>query len=181
MYGEYCPEGKLPITFYKTTEELPEFTDYAMKDRTYRYMKNEALYPFGYGLSYSDFKLENVKLSTQEVSADGITVEADITNMGKFDAAQTLQIYIKVEHEGTPNPQLKGLRKVYIKSGETQHISLKLGQDAFGLYNEAGELVVTAGDYSIYIGMNQPDTRSELLTGKKVEQYKVTAMETYYI
>lgn len=177
LFGQYCPEGKLPITFYRTTEELPEFTDYAMKDRTYRYMKNEALFPFGYGLSYSDFKLENVKLSAEEVSAEGITVDADITNTGDYDAAQTLQVYVKVEKEGTPNPQLKGLRKVFLKKGETQHISLKLGQKAFGLYNEAGELVIAEGNYSIYVGMSQPDTRSEVLTGKKTQQYKVTASE----
>lgn len=179
LFGEYCPEGKLPITFYKTTEELPEFTDYAMKDRTYRYMKNEALFPFGYGLSYSEFALQNVKLSSEEISAEGITVEADITNTGAFDAAQTVQVYVKVEQEGTPNPQLKGLCKVFLKKGETQHVSITLAEEAFGLYNEEGKKVITAGACSIYVGTSQPDARSEKLTGHKTIKYQVNAKETY--
>lgn len=181
LFGEYCPEGKLPITFYKTTEELPEFTDYAMKDRTYRYMKNEALYPFGYGLSYSEFALENVTLSSEEITSAGITVEADITNTGAYDAAQTVQVYVKVEQDNTPNAQLKGLSKVFLKKGETQHVSITLPEEAFGLFNEDGKKVVTAGACSIYVGTSQPDARSEKLTGHKTIKYQVNAKETYIL
>lgn len=181
LFGEYCPEGKLPITFYKTTEELPEFTDYAMKDRTYRYMKNEALFPFGYGLSYSEFALENVTLSSEEITSAGITVEADITNTGAYDAAQTVQVYVKVEQDNTPNAQLKGLSKVFLKKGETQHISITLPEEAFGLFNEEGKKVVTAGACSVYVGMSQPDARSEKLTGHKTIKYQVNAKETYIL
>jgi len=179
LFGEYSPEGKLPITFYKTTEELPEFTDYSMKDRTYRYMKNEALFPFGYGLSYSEFKLENVTLSSEEITADGITVEADITNTGDYDAAQTVQVYVKVEQEDAPNPQLKGLKKVFLKKGESTHVSMKLAEEDFGLYQEDGKKHITAGVCSVYVGMNQPDVRSEKLTGQRNVKYEVKAKETY--
>lgn len=179
LFGEYCPEGKLPITFYKTTEELPEFTDYAMKDRTYRYMKNEALFPFGYGLSYSEFALENVTLSSEEITSAGITVEAELTNTGAYDAAQTVQVYVKVEQDNTPNAQLKGLSKVFLKKGETQHISITLPEEAFGLYDEEGKKVITAGACSIYVGTSQPDARSEKLTGHKTIKYQVSAKETY--
>ena len=120
-------------------------------------------------------------VASESDAPKGITIEADITNNGEYDAAQTIQVYVKVEQEGTPNPQLKGLRKVFLKKGETQHISICLNQEAFGLYNEAGELVVTEGDYSIYVGMSQPDTRSEQLTGQKIERYKVTVKETYIL
>ena len=97
LFGDKNPEGRLPVTFYRTTEELPEFTDYAMKDRTYRYMKNEALYPFGYGLSYTEFTYSDAKLSGTELSEDGIVVSATLTNTGSREGTETVQVYVKAE------------------------------------------------------------------------------------
>lgn len=115
LFGEASPEGKLPITFYKSSEELPEFTDYAMKGRTYRYMEQEALFPFGYGLSYTDFEISNVKLSADVVTKEGIRVEADISNVGEYDSAQTLQVYVSTGLKDAPKVQLKGLKKAAVK------------------------------------------------------------------
>lgn len=174
IFGEADFEGKLPVTFYRTTEELPEFTDYSMKNRTYRYMKNEALYPFGYGLSYSDYKLENVKISSAVLSQNGkIIVSAEITNTGDYDGRQTVQLYIKSPAQYAPNHQLKGLKKIYLKKHETKKVEIDLPCKAFGLYNEHGKLTAISGNYILYVGMSQPDNVSVRLTGKQPLAFEV--------
>jgi beta-glucosidase len=168
LFGDYSPEGKLPVTFYRTTEELPEFTDYNMANRTYRYMKNEALYPFGYGLSYTDFEISNVAIDSEEVAkGKNVLCTVNIKNTGSMPGAETIQVYVKVKQEGTPNPQLKGLKKVYLNPGELKTISIELQDKAFGLYDNEGRLVLHEGEYEVFIGISQPDERSISLTGKK--------------
>ena len=95
LFGDKNPEGKMPVTFYRTLEELPAFTDYSMKDRTYRYMKNEALYPFGFGLSYTTFAYSDIEVSSETVGDKGITVRAVLTNTGDREGTETVQIYVK--------------------------------------------------------------------------------------
>ena len=168
LFGEYSPEGKLPVTFYRTTEELPAFTDYDMKNRTYRYMKQEALYPFGYGLSYTDFELSEVSADTEElVPGEEVNYTAVLANIGKLPGAETIQIYIRAKQEEAPNWQLKGLKKVYLNPGEKKTIQMTIKDEAFGLYDNNGKLVLHEGEYEVYIGTSQPDTRSIKLTGKK--------------
>jgi beta-glucosidase len=168
IFGEYSPEGKLPVTFYRTTEELPAFTDYNMKNRTYRYMKQEALYPFGYGLSYTDFELSEVSVDAEEIlPGKEVICSAVLANTGKMPGAETLQVYVRVKREDAPNWQLKGLKKVYLNPGEQKAIQISLKDKAFGLYDNDGKLVLHEGDYEIYIGTSQPDARSIKLTGKK--------------
>ena len=176
LFGDYSPEGKLPVTFYRTTEELPAFTDYAMKGRTYRYMTQKALYPFGYGLSYTDFALSDVSLSQDAMAKDGeITVKAVLKNTGVMAGAETVQVYVKSCREHTPNAQLKALKKVQLAPGEEQEVSLTLSAKSFGLHNENGDMVLEAGEYLVYVGTQQPDERSRELTGKQPECLKVTA------
>jgi beta-glucosidase len=168
LFGDYSPEGKLPVTFYRTTEELPEFTDYNMANRTYRYMKNEALYPFGYGLSYTEFELSNVSVDADKiVPGNNVLCTADIKNVGDMPGAETLQVYVKVKQEGAPNWQLKGLKKVYLNPGQLKTVSIELKDTAFGLYDNEGNLVLHEGEYEVFIGTSQPDARSIALTGKK--------------
>lgn len=108
IFGEYSPEGKLPVTFYRTEEELLDFTDYSMKNRTYRYMQNEALYPFGYGLSYTTFRQGETGTDTDRIVPGGkVVVKTRIQNTGKMAGGQTVQVYVKALREGTPNAQLK--------------------------------------------------------------------------
>ena len=177
IFGEKNPEGKLPITFYRSTDELPEFTDYSMKGRTYRYMKSEALYPFGFGLSYTTFAYSDVKVDKNTLDADGVTVTATVTNTGKMDGAETVQVYVKVNQENTPNAQLKGIKKVALAAGESKTISVKLPQEAFALFDEEGILKLTAGDSTVYVGGHAPDTRSNALTGTKPEEFKISIAE----
>ncbi|MGN0382142.1 MAG: glycoside hydrolase family 3 C-terminal domain-containing protein [Suilimivivens sp.] len=180
LFGEKNPEGRLPVTFYRTTEELPDFTDYAMKGRTYRYMENEALYPFGYGLSYTDFTYSTPSLSSDTITEDGITISAVLMNDGKREGTETVQVYVKALREGTPNAQLKGIKKVTLQPGEKREVSVKLPLSAFALYDEEAVNRVGMGEYLVSIGGNQPDKRSEKLTGKKVATMKIKA-ETEFI
>lgn len=175
IFGAYSPEGKLPVTFYRTTEELPEFTDYAMKDRTYRYMKQQALYPFGFGLSYTSFELKGTEADSEKISEDGeITIRTSIKNTGVMAGGETVQVYVKALREGTPNAQLKGLKKVYLQPGEEGQVEITLKSQAFTLYNEEGQCVLEKGEYAVYVGMQQPDERSAVLTGQKPVCLKVT-------
>ena len=179
IFGAYSPEGKLPVTFNRTTEELPVFTDYAMKNRTYRYMENEALYPFGYGLSYTTFEQGETTADSAQIGRDGsVTVTTTVKNTGSMAGGQTVQVYVKALRENTPNAQLKGLKKVYLQPGEEAQVSITLKAEAFALYNEAADFVLEEGEYAVYAGMQQPDERSCALTGQKPACLKVCCGQT---
>lgn len=174
LFGGANPEGKLPITFYQTTEELPEFTDYAMKGRTYRYMENEALYPFGYGLSYTTYAYGNSECVKPFDAQDGITVQVTVTNTGDREGTETLQVYVKAKREGTPNPQLKYVKKITLKPGESVTEEIHLSPEAFMLYDEKGNFTLEKGAYDIFVGGCQPDARSAALTGNAPQKLTVT-------
>ena len=179
LFGESCPEGKLPVTFYRTMEELPEFTDYSMKGRTYRYMQQDALYPFGYGLSYTRFELGEAKALQENIEAGGcVQLDVPIQNTGAMAGGQTVQVYVKALREGTPNPQLKGLKKVFLKPGEETRVTIFLPDTAFALYDEEGRRMLEAGEYAVFVGMQQPDGRSEALTGQKPRRIRIVCGQT---
>lgn len=167
LFGDTNPEGRLPVTFYRSTEELPEFTDYSMKSRTYRYMEQEALYPFGYGLSYTDFSFEEGEITGDLLENGKVNVSVTVINTGKREGTETVQVYIKANREGTPNAQLKGLCKVALQPRESKKVELMLPISAFGLCDEEGIFRVQTGEYLLYVGGSQPDARSVALTGRK--------------
>lgn len=175
LFGKANPEGKLPVTFYESTEELPDFEDYSMKGRTYRYMKQKALYPFGYGLSYTNFEYENVSVETPEKLNDkeNIKISFNIKNTGKEDGVETIQIYIGARVKDAPNPQLKKIKKLLLASGEQKECVIDLPVAALKLCDVNGEKVLHHTIYDIYVGGQQPDERSEELTGKKVEHLEL--------
>lgn len=181
VFGECVPEGKLPITFYRSTEELPEFTDYSMKDRTYRFMKNEALYPFGYGLSYTDFIFSDLSCNRKEVTGEGIDVSVKVKNEGKLAGRETIQVYIKAKDLDSPNAQLKAFQKVELNPKEEKTITLHLPIEAFSLFDENGKQKVQNGGYTMYVGGSQPDQRSIELTGKKPLEIEVISSRTFEI
>lgn len=162
LFGEESAFGKLPVTFYETLEELPDFTDYSMKGRTYRYMEGKAQYPFGYGLNYGNTVLKDVSLH-------GAKVTAVVENTGERDTEEVVQVYIKALacEAAPPNPQLCAFRRIFVKAGETVHTELTIRPEAFTLVNEEGERFTSEGAYRIYVGFGQPDARTEELTGKK--------------
>ncbi|MFD1465908.1 glycoside hydrolase family 3 C-terminal domain-containing protein [Lapidilactobacillus mulanensis] len=175
LFGKMSPSGKLPITFYQTTEELPDFTDYAMKNRTYRYMPNEALYPFGYGLTYSSVELANAQVSDVDASLAHANVDVQITNTGKFDVEEVVQVYSQAVDcvDATPNPKLAGFKRVKLAVGETKQVTLPLTTYAFEVVNDAGEIYVPDGKFILTVGVGQGDRRTERLTGVKALQVEV--------
>ncbi len=175
LFGDCSPEGRLPVTFYKSTEELPAFTDYSMEDRTYRYMKTQPLYPFGYGLSYVDFEYSNITVSSTQVTQEGITVQGDVKNMGSRPATETVQVYVKAMVDGAPHGQLKGIKKVYLDPQEAQTVTIHLPLEAFVLYDEEGSKTLPKASYQISFGGFQPDERSEELSGACVATLEVKA------
>ena len=113
-------------------------------------MKQEALYPFGYGLSYTEFLLDHTCISTDVISKEGITIETDLSNTGGCDGAQTIQVYVKVEQPNTSNAQLKGVKKVFLRRGEKKHITLHLKEEDFGLYQNRFSEISENGSYRIW-------------------------------
>ena len=162
LFGEVSPSGKLPVTFYKSAELLPDMTDYSMKGRTYRYcLDNNILYPFGYGLSYVDFECRDIVCTFENVS---LTVK----NTSKFDGEDVVQIYIKgYQPDDVPNWALCGFKRVYLKSGESINLTLPIPHSAFETVDLNGERKVSGKRFTVYAGTSQPDKLSEILTGKK--------------
>ena len=166
LFGEVNPQGKLPVTFYRSDADLPSFTDYAMKGRTYRYIETEPLYPFGYGLSYTRFTFNDAAVSAGTAGPDGVDVSVTVRNEGSRAGTETVEVYVKAERPGTPNAQLKGLAKVSLQPGEEQRVTVHLPLAALALCDEAGVSQVLPGDYTLWVGGSQPDTRSITLTGQ---------------
>lgn len=178
LFGDASPEGRLPLTFYNSTEDLPEFTDYSMKGRTYRYITSAPLYPFGYGLSYTNFDYSDAKISSDKLTDDGVDVTVTVKNTGAYDSNETVQVYVKLAPEAklsyVPNMSLKGIKKVALKKGEQKTVTIHLPKEAFGLFDEAGVLQINKGCAVVSIGGCAPDARTEELTGKKVSTLSLT-------
>jgi beta-glucosidase len=160
LAGVNNPAGRLPVTFYKGTEQLPSFDDYAMKNRTYRYFTGEPLYGFGHGLSYTTFEYSGMKLSNASLNAgDPLDVEVDVKNTGKRDGDEVAELYITFPKlPGVPLRALRGFARVHVKAGEQQHVKLTLTPRELSHVNEAGDRLVSTGDYLITIGGGQPGT-----------------------
>ena len=176
LFGDANPQGKLPITFYRSDEDLPSFTDYSMKERTYRYMTKEPLYPFGYGLSYTTFEA-GPAVVTGSIDSGEVTVSLPLTNTGDREGAQTLQVYVKADRPGTPNPQLKRFVKVSLKPHEKTQIVVKMDKKCFATCDNTGTMVTESGTYHLYVGMSQPDVRSVGLLGEAPQVFTLTAEE----
>jgi beta-glucosidase len=182
LFGECSPSARLPVTFYKTTEELPDFCDYSMENRTYRFMKNEALYPFGYGLSYSAFKYENLELSKYVIApGEDLAVKAVVRNTGSRAANEIAELYLKdLESEvRLPVWQLAGIKKIFLQPGEAQTVSLTVTPRQMAAIRDDGSCVLEPGQFRVYLGPSQPDRRSAELTGAPClsAEFTVTGQE----
>lgn len=171
LFGEFSPSGRLPVTFYRTTEELPDFRDYSMKNRTYKYMENEALYPFGYGLCYSKFEYSDLSMSSQKITAgESISCFFKVKNIGSFESKEVVQLYLKDVETSVVAPkwQLRGVKKINLLPNEQIEVSFTLLPEDMLLVNNEGESVLEAGSFEIYVGGSQPDSRSISLTKNNV-------------
>ncbi|MEA5016359.1 MAG: glycoside hydrolase family 3 C-terminal domain-containing protein [Candidatus Limiplasma sp.] len=162
LFGEVSPSGKLPVTFYHGLQELPPFEDYGMENRTYRYFRKEALYPFGYGLSYTRFAFSGAAVSREQVTVQ-------VQNTGPVDAWQVVQAYIQPENcpDAPVNPSLCAFARVYLKAGEKKAVALPLEERAFTVVDRQGRRVRAGSRYRVFVGASQPDPRSAALTGEK--------------
>ena len=165
LLGKASPSGKLPVTFYHNhqLQEMPDFTDYSLKGRTYRYFRDEPLYPFGYGLTYGDV---SVKSASVRDAGDAILVDVQVANEGKMDTEDVAQVYC--QNEGSENaplhPRLCGFQRVFVPAGKTESVSICVKKTEFLVFNEDGN-PVEEGRVVLYAGMGQPDSRTEKLTG----------------
>ena len=170
LFGDEEPGGKLPVTFYNSLSELPDFSDYSMKGRTYRFMENEAQYPFGYGLTYGDIRVEQAEFICESDEEAGISprVNAVVKNDSGRTASDVIQVYVKNMDSplAVPNPQLFGFKRITLETGEQAEVSILLPEDGFKVVNEEGERIFDGDRFEIFVGTSQPDRRSIALTGK---------------
>lgn len=168
LLGKVSPSGKLPVTFYRSMADLPEFTDYSMKNRTYRYFTGQPLYPFGYGLSYADIHLTNGRLEGAVEPGKPVLIEAAIENRSNFAADEVVQVYVKnlTNPLAVKNHSLCAFERVRLASGERKTVTLTVRPEAFMVVGEDGARRRFDDRFRLHIGFTQPDARSVALTGK---------------
>ena len=158
LFGERNFSGRLPLTFYRQIEDLPDFEDYSMKNRTYRYFTGKPLYPFGYGLSYTAFEVRSA-------GKQGLRVVADVANTGKRDGETVVQVYVACDHACAPlHPRLCGFRRGFVPAGTTARISVPLDPGFDCVIDENGERI-QAEHCTLFVGLSQPDELSTAMTG----------------
>ena len=163
LFGDVSPSGKLPVTFYKNEalKELPDFTDYRMAGRTYRYYTGAPLYPFGYGLSYA-------RMDLSDLSANREHAKLTVHNTSRFAAGEVVELYIRDEDspDAPTNPVLCGFMRLRLEAGEQRLVRIPIDPRAFTVVNAAGERVPGSGRWTLYAGFGQPDPRTTELSGK---------------
>ncbi len=179
LFGDYNPAGRLPITFVKSLDQVPDFTDYSMKNRTYRYMKEEPLYPFGYGLSYTTFKYSNLRISNKEINpTQNLDIYVDVENTGIFDGDEVVQVYVSNPDASVISPirSLQGFTRVHLKSGERRTIHFTLTPEQFAIVNDDGKFVVEPGKILVSVGGGQPGVKGD--TGVLTTEFHVVGEPT---
>lgn len=159
LFGDYNPSGKLPVTFYAKDSDLPDFNSYDMTGRTYRYFRGKALYPFGYGLSYTDFAYSSLQIPQKYNQTDKeIKVEVTVKNKGEFAGGEVVQLYISHPDQKVlvPLTSLKGFQRVHLKAGESKKLVFRLSDKDLACVDETGNLTMLPGDISIFIGGSSP-------------------------
>lgn len=184
LFGDYNPAGRLPVTYYKSVDQLPAFEDYNMEGRTYRYFRQTPIYPFGFGLSYTRFSYTDLALAKEAKVGDKISVSVKVTNTGDRDGEEVVQLYVADEKASTPRPirQLEGFRRIALKKGESKTVEFTLEPRQLSMINAKDRQVIEPGYFTISVGGEQPgftgscnaETTETLsgrikLTGKEVE------------
>ena len=156
LTGRYNPSGKLPVTFYRSTDQLPDFLDYTMKNRTYRYFTGEALFPFGHGLSYSTFSISKPSVKAK---GDAVTVTVKVKNTGKVDGTETVQLYFRrtADQEG-PLKTLCGYQQVYLKAGESRNVTMTIPLERLETWDaQSNTMRFQSGQYQLMTGSSSAD------------------------
>lgn len=159
LFGDYNPSGRLPLTFYKSVNDLPDFEDYSMENRTYRYFTGTPVYPFGYGLSYTTFQYSSLKLQPSP-DKRSVKVTAKITNTGKMEGEEVAQLYVSNPRDFvTPIRALKGFKRINLKPGESQTVEFVLTSKELSVVDISGKSVPMKGKVQISLGGGQPSTQ----------------------
>ena len=166
IFGKVNPSGKLPVTFYRNTDDLPDFEDYSMKGRTYRFIETEPLYPFGYGLTYSDVSIDEARIEGDRTS--GAKISVTVRNDSSMTAAEVVQVYAKSDDiDEARNGKLAGFARVTCEAGKSVDIVIDIPSENLRVVRQDGSRVLPEGEIKLYVGFGQPDARTEALTGKK--------------
>ena len=165
LFGDYNPSGKLPVTFYKSSSQLPDYEDYSMKGRTYRYF-DDALFPFGYGLSYTQFELGEPTIVPTSAQSPGFTITVPVKNVGRRDGTEIVQLYIRdLQDTDGPLKSLRAFQRVDVKAGQTATASMKLEHNSFEFWDAASNTMrVKPGQYEILIGTSSQDKDMKTMT-----------------
>jgi beta-glucosidase len=170
LFGNYSPAGRLPVTFPRSLADVPDFQSYAMRGRTYRYLEKEALYPFGFGLSYTRFAYSNLELSKSQLAgeADSVEVSATVANIGSRTSDEVVELYVKdlEASVSVPHHDLRGFERITLAPGESRRVNFRLSARDLSLIDDAGRRVLEPGRFRVTLGGSQPDARSVALLGQ---------------
>jgi len=183
LFGDYNPAGRLPVTFYKSLDQLPPFESYAMDSRTYRYFKGEPLYPFGYGLSYTRFAYSKLVMPKTVASGAPLTVRATVTNVGTKPGDEVVELYVTDVEASVRVPvrSLQGVQRIHLAPGERREVSFRLEPRQLAIVDDSGASVVEPGEFSVAVGGKQPGFkgRTDAATTSVVEgPFRVTGKAT---
>mgnify|MGYP000064843839 FL=1 len=162
LFGDYNPAGRLPVTYYKSVEQLPPFEEYDMKGRTYKYFEGDPLFPFGYGLSYTTFNYSNLVVPKTAPNGSAVKIRVEVQNTGAADGEEVVQLYLKDRMASTPRPihQLEGFHRIFLKAGETKTVEFELQPRQFSIIGKEDKRVIESGDFTIYVGGGQPNIKN---------------------
>ncbi len=158
LFGDYNPAGRLPVTWYKSVEDLPSFDNYDMEGRTYRYFTKEPLYPFGFGLSYTSFEYSELEIPSKIITGEPLRVNVTVKNSGPLDGDEVVQLYLSDEKGSTKRPirQLEGFERISLKAGESKELQFVLSLRQLSMINASGIRVIEPGWFTVSIGGKQP-------------------------
>jgi beta-glucosidase len=186
LFGDYNPAGRLPVTYYKSVDQIPPFDDYNMTERTYKFFTGEPLYPFGYGLSYTTFTYSDLSIPAKVAAGEKVKVKVTVTNSGKLAGEEVVQLYITDEKATTTRPkrQLEGFTRISLRAGESKEVTFELEPRQFSIINNKDKRVIEPGYFTIYVGGKQPGftgysdpSFTQVLTGRIRLTGKAVAFE----
>ena len=160
LFGDYNPTGKLPVTFYKNVEQIPDFENYSMKGRTYRFMTEKPLFPFGFGLSYTTFNVGEAKVFNDEINkTESVELSIPVTNSGKMDGTEVIQVYVRKSGDTDgPLKTLKAFQRINVTAGKTSQVNVSLPWNSFEFFDrESGKMAVIPGEYEVFYGTSSDD------------------------
>jgi beta-glucosidase len=162
LFGDYNPGGRLPITFYRSHEDLPPFEDYNMAGRTYRYFEGDVLYPFGYGLSYTQFCYYNLALNRSQIfGPEVIYLSCEVENVGSRSGDEVVQVYLRDEESAFPVPHhsLVGFKRIRLAPGARERVNFEIHPRQMAVFNDDGQWLLEPGWFSLSVGGGQPGTK----------------------